>query len=277
MYSGHPADAFVHTKSSGVTEAKSNSKYPGRLIDELGIRELLNARVPVNIESVAMFMGAESVQRVDISVAGMLLPTEESFRILINKNESWKRQRFSCAHEIAHFIFDPKRAPSMRQGTRHEPNALERHCDELAAQLLMPDPTFSRYANADVFSIQSIINLANAFQTSIKATTIRALEVIDEPCIAIVSAMSNGRTGTRLRLQWGSQNVRRLRAKRPYFLPKRKSVNLDTARMAYETNHVQTRSEFTDIGKLKFKAYTESKGFGSGKSRYVLSLVFPER
>ena len=266
-----------HKRSSALVEVNRALYHPGRLIDELGIRELLNARVPVNIESVAMVLGAESVQRADISVAGMLLPTEESFKILVNKNEIRERQRFSCAHELAHVIFDPKLTPSMRQDTRQAPNALERNCENLAAQLLMPDPTFSRYANADVFSIQSIINLANVFQTSIKATTIRALEVIDEPCIAIFSAMSNGRTGTRLRLQWGCQNVRRLRAKGPYFLPKGKSVNLDTARMAYETNHVQTRSEFTDIGKLKLNSYTESKGFGSGKPRYVLSLVFPER
>ena len=277
MDSIHPTDEFVHTKSSGVTEAKSNSEYPGRLIDELGIRELLNARVPVNIESVAKALGAESVQRTDLSVAGMLLPTEESFKILINKNESWERQRFSCAHEIAHVIFDPKFTPSMRQDTRQAPNALERNCEKLAAQLLMPEPTFSRYANADVFSIRSIIKLSKAFQTSIQATTIRVLDIIDEPCIALFSAMSIGRTGIRLRLRWDCQNVRRLRAKHPYFLPKGKSVNLDTVRMAYETNHVQTRNEFTDIGKLKLKAYTESKGFGSGKSRYVLSLVFPER
>ena len=269
MDSGHPADAS--------TEAKSNSEYPGRLIDELGIRELLNARVPVNIKSVAKTLGAENVQRADISVAGMLLPTDESFRILVNKNESRERQRISCAHEIAHFIFDPKFKPSMRQDARQAPNALERNCEKLAAQLLMPEPTFSRYANADVFSIRSIINLAKAFQTSIKATTIRALEVIDEPCIAVFSEMSIGRTGTRLRIRWDCQNVRRLRAKYRYFLPKGKSVNLNTARMAYETNHVQTSTEFTDIGKLKLKAYTESKGFGSGKSRYVLSLVFPER
>ena len=273
----HAVSAFVPTHPSALTNAEIDSEYLARLIDGLGIRDLLNENVPVNIEMVAKALGAESVRKANISVAGMLIPTERSFRISVNKNISQVRQRFSCAHEIAHVIFDPKIVPSMRQDTRQKPNALERNCEKLASQLLMPEPTFSRYANDDVFSIRSILNLANAFQTSIQATTIRALEVINEPCIAIVSAMSIGRTGTRLRLQWGCQNVRRLRAKRPYFLPKRKSVNLATARMAYETNHVQTRNEFVDIGKLKLNAYTESKSFRSGKDRYVLSLVFPER
>ena len=272
-----PTGALVRTKSSALTEAKCNSEYPGRLIDELGIRDLLNAHVPVNIESIAKSLGAESVQRANISVAGMLLPTEDSFRILVNKNEHWVRQRFSGAHEIAHLILDPKHAPSMRKEVPEAPTTLEKHCDMLAAQILMPDPTFSRYAKSEICSIQSILKLARTFQTSITATTIRLMDVIDEPIIAIFSRMATGKTGLHLRIQWNSQNVRRLRRRHAYFLPKGKSVNLATADMAYRTNQIQTKNEYIDVGNLRLKGYTESRAFGYGKSRYVLSLVFPER
>ena len=269
--------AFVPTNQSALTNTEFTSEYLAALIDGLGIRDLLNENIPVNIGRIAKALGAESVRQADTSVAGMLIPTEKSFRILVNRNLSPVRQRFSCAHEIAHAIFDPELTPAMRHNEQPAPNMLERNCENMAARLLMPEPTFSRYANANAFSIPSIMKLARIFHTSIQATTIRTMDIIDEPCIAIFSAMAIGKTGSRLRVRWHYQNVRRLRAKHPYFLPKGKSVNLDTARMAYETKHVQTRSEFTDIGKLKLKAYTESKGFGGGKSRYVLSLVFPER
>jgi Zn-dependent peptidase ImmA (M78 family) len=274
---GRPTGAFVKASISAPAEANNNSGYPGRLIDKLGIRELLNERVPVNIESIAKALRAESVQKTDISVAGMLLPTEDSFRILVNKNEYWVRQRFTCAHEIAHAILEPKLNPSMRQELREDSNDLERHCDELAAQLLMPDPIFSRYAKSEACSVQTVIKLARTFQTSVKATTIRTLDVIDEPCIAIFSSMVAGRTGTKLRVQWNHQNLRRVRRRHSYFLPKGKSVNLATAEMAYRTNQSQAKNEFIDIGNLRFKGYTESSAFGSGKSRYVLSLVLPER
>ena len=275
--SGRPAGAFVHTKSSRLNMAESTSEYPSRLIDELDIRELLNARIPVSVESIAMYLGAESVQKTDISVAGMLLPTENSFRILVNRNEHWVRQRFSCAHEIAHLLLDPKHAPSMRKEVPEAPTTLEKHCDKLAAQILMPDPTFSRYAKSEICSINSILKLARTFQTSITATTIRLMDVIDEPIIAIFSGMATGKTGSHLRIQWNSQNVRRLRRRHAYFLPKGKSVNLATADMAYRTNQIQTKNEYIDVGNLRLKGYTESKAFGYGKSRYVLSLVFPER
>ena len=277
MDSSRPMSAFVHKVPSTLTGEKSNSEYPDRLIDELGIRELLNACVPVSVESIAETLGVESVQRADLSVAGILMPTENSFRILVNKNEHWVRQRFSCAHEIAHVLLDPKRTPALRQEVPEAPTALEKHCDKLAAQILMPDPTFSRYAKSDVCSIHSVVKLARTFHTSIKATTIRLMDVIEEPSIAIFSAMAAGKTGPQLRVQWNYQNIRRLRRKHSYFLPKGKSLNLATADMAFRTNQLQTKNEHIEIGNLKLKGYIESKGFGFGKSRYVLSLVFPER
>ena len=277
MDSSRPTGAFVHKMPSALAEAKSTLEYPGRLIDELNIRELLNTHIPVNVESIAKALGAESVQMADISVAGMLLPADNSFRILVNRNEPRVRQRFSCAHEIAHAILNPKLTPSLRQEVPEAPTALEKHCDKLAAQILMPDPTFSTYANSEACSIQSIVKLARTFQTSIRATTIRVMEVIEEPSIAIFSAMAAGKTGPQLRIQWNRQSIRRLRSKHAYFLPKGKSLNLATADMAYKTGQMQMKDEYIDVGNLKLKAYTESKGFGFGKSRFVLSLVFPER
>lgn len=262
---------------NALTNAEFNSEYLAHLIDELGIRAMLNENIPVNIGRVAKALGAESVRQANLSVAGLLIPTEKSFRVLVNKSLSPERQRFSCAHEIAHAIFDPGLTPAMRYNDQPAPNMLERNCENLAARLLMPDPTFGKYADFNAFSIPTIMKLARIFHTSIQATTIRLMDVTNEPSVAIISAMAAGKTGPQLRIKWNSQNIRRLRRRRSHFLPKGKSVNLATAEMAYKTNQIQTKNEYIDIGNLKLKGYTESKAFGFGKSKYVLSLVFPER
>ena len=277
MDSHRPTSLSVPVDLSALTNAEFNSEYLAHLIDELGIRDLLNENIPVNIGRIAKALGAESVRQANLSVAGMLIPTEKSFRVLVNKNLSPVRQRFSCAHELAHAIFDPGLTPAMRHNEQPAPNMLERNCENMAARLLMPDPTFGEYADFNAFSIPTIMKLAGTFHTSIQATTIRLMNVIDEPCIAIFSRMAAGKTGSRLRIQWDYQNLRRLRTRHSYFLPKGKSVNLATADMADKIGQLQMNDEYIDIGSLKLKAYTESKAFGFGKSRYVLSLIFPER
>ena len=271
--------AFVPTNQSALTNTEFNSEYLAGLIDGLGIRDLLNENIPVNIGRIAKALGAESVRQADTSFAGMLIPTEKSFRILINRNLSPVRQRFSCAHEIAHAIFDPGLTPAMRHNEQPAPNMLERNCENLAARLLMPDPTFTEYADSNAFSIPTVMKLARTFHTSIQATAIRLMDVIDEPSVAVVSKMAVGKTtGPQLRVNWNYQNIRRLCKTHSYFLPKGKSVGLATADMAYKTNHFQFGQEHIDIGDLRrSRTYTESKAFGNGKSRYVLSLIFPKR
>ncbi len=277
MDSQRPTSLSVPMNLHALRNSEFNSEYLGHLIDELGIRDLLNENIPVNIGRVAKALGAESVRQANLSVAGLLIPTEKSFRVLINKNLSPVRQRFSCAHEIAHAIFDPGLTPAMRHNEQPAPNMLERNCENMAAHLLMPDPTFGIYADFNAFSISTIMKLARTFHTSIQSTTIRLMNVTDEPSVAIFSAMTSGKTGSKLRVMWNYQNIRRLRKKHSHFLPKGKSVNLATADLACRTNQIQTKNEYIDIGNLRLKGYTESKAFGFGKSRYVLSLVFPER
>ena len=80
----------------------------------------------------------------------MYVPLRERPRIVLNtRNASAGRVNFSLAHEIAHSLLDP--APS---GTRYfrartdyydgslATKKLERACDEIAAELLMPGPWF---------------------------------------------------------------------------------------------------------------------------------------
>jgi len=117
--------------------------------------------------------------------------------------------------------------------------------------------------------------LARLFVTSIQATAIRFVDVIDEPCMLIVSKLRGGSSGRNLRIVWSHQNTVKPTGKPMYFVPRNKSIQLTTARLAFHSGQVQSDVEEINIGDLQTKARTESKSFGRGDNRYVLTLVFP--
>ena len=257
----------------------SQSQVEGlqHIIAESGLSGLLCENLPVDIARVAKAKGAKSITEADIPASGMLIPTEDSFRILLNRQHSLVRQRFSCAHELAHVILNAEYSLSMRRDRVHSQNDLERKCEALAALILMPDPTFSELTLKEHPSIQAIIRLARLFLTSIQATALRFMDVVEESCVLIVSKLRQGRTGFNLRVSWSQQNTRRRDGKTLYFVPRGSSLNIRTASIAHQAEEVQAGIEKINVGALKLNAYTESKGFGTGNRRYILTLVFPDR
>lgn len=247
------------------------------LVSDLGISELLNTELPVKIKEIAFALGAKSVRQANIPASGMMLPSGDGFLVLLNKNDNRKRQKFSCAHEIAHAIYDPKFNPSMRRAMPSAANALEKKCNKLASYLLMPDPAFSNYVECYGNAISTIVKLARVFETSIQATAARFIDVITEPCALVVSSVKSGRSGRKLRVKWAYQNISKLNNKSFPFIPCGKSFDLRTSVLAYETNQIQSDFDEITIGKQGIRTYMESKAFGRRDSRYVMSLIFPFR
>ena len=274
--------SFPANRSTGLLY-KSPPKGPAftkpglpRRLAHLGIDARLNATVPVNIEEIARLVGATTVRKADIPAAGMLIPVNEEFVILLNKDDVASRQRFSCAHEIAHTLlgYQPPSA-SLRQLPLLPSNHKERECENLAAMLLMPNPAFEDRANTLPPSIKSIVNLSRMFMTSVQATAIRFVDVLTKPSLLIVSTFRNGSSGRTLRVKWSHQNTHRPDGRPKYFVPRKASLKLQTASIAYRTDQVQRDTEDIKIGRLRLRGHTESRGFGYGDRRYVLTLVFP--
>ncbi len=82
----------------------------------------------------------------------MLVPLSGVYSVVIDEKASESRQRYSLAHELAHIMLlesDPAsddllKAPRFRSAAAEDRawKAEERLCDEIAAELLMPEMLF---------------------------------------------------------------------------------------------------------------------------------------
>lgn len=76
---------------------------------------------------------------------------EGTFSIVVNPKHSKLRQRFSIAHELAHFVLHPEKVKKHRRVDRKGEKSLsmeeEKKADELAATILMPEPLVKQFVN----------------------------------------------------------------------------------------------------------------------------------
>jgi len=121
------------------------------------------------------------------SLAGMLLVDRDNVIIVVNANTSQKRQRFTKAHELGHYLLhknpdDPifHRDERSSQGT----DRVEIDANTFAAELLMPAEevrTRAATVNVDLFVDNIVEELAEEFDVSLQAMSIRLqqLKIID--------------------------------------------------------------------------------------------------
>jgi hypothetical protein len=123
----------------------------------------------------------------------LLIPLKDGFRIVCNGNvRSPARRRFSIAHEIAHTFFDnASEAYQMRlaRDRRAPPGCdplddLERLCDVVAAELLMPRRAWQEAVAGHGLRAAAIPALARAFGVSREAAALRLVEMAGVPIAA---------------------------------------------------------------------------------------------
>ena len=113
----------------------------------------------------------EVVDDDDIPVLGELRRENGAFRILCSVGQSSVRRRFTIAHELAHILFENSGPRAPRVGAD-----LERLCDMLAAEILMPGTVFAAALSQATFDTSLVMRLASQFQTSLTATVLRCTE-----------------------------------------------------------------------------------------------------
>ena len=152
---------------------------------ELGLEE-----VPTDVYKIADKLGLEIKKEIlenDISGFLLTIKSKKSY-IVINKRHSSNRQRFSIAHEIAHFLLHKNSADvfvNNAKATFRDSNSStgeyrqEVQANRFAAELLMPKKELreafqERYYDLHSNEAEDIIQkLAEDFQVSISAMTIR--------------------------------------------------------------------------------------------------------
>ena len=214
----------------------------------------------------------------------VLLRFHDGYVIKVNQNHHPVRQNFSCAHEIGHNLlrelkielntenieyrtFDPQ-APG-----RIVAKARERLCDIAATELLMPELVFKKYLSGFGVSVHSIERLANIFRVSIRTTAIRIAEVSAEPCIALLWQPWPRNKPKGLRLVPG----RKPRGKANYMPVHTVVRHTSTLYKAYQDDSPVKSFKLFKLDTVMKRCPMESKGFGHGENRRVISLAFLNR
>lgn len=99
--------------------------------------------LPVDVEKLVAQQGIEVVREAGSdSLSGMLIVDDEGAFVVVNSNDVRKRQRFTLAHELAHFVLHRPEGEAVfhrdekaSQGT----DRVEMDANAFAAELLMPE------------------------------------------------------------------------------------------------------------------------------------------
>ena len=248
-----------------------------------------HGKPPFLSEEYAPLLGIKRIEKADLGeVSAILIKLHDGDVIRVNQNHNSARQNFSCAHEIGHALlselnlelcveetefrtFNPQAQAMAGARTR------ERLCDAAATELLMPEIVFKKYLLALGASISSIESLTNIFRVSIRAAAIRIAEVSTEPCIALLWRPQPGTKSKALRLAWRVGPRKKSKGKTDYMPVHTLIKSPSTLYKAYQcVNPVKCHKVFRLDTGIK-RILVESKGFGRGEARYVISLAFPNR
>jgi hypothetical protein len=156
--------------------------------------------------------------------------------------------------------------------------ARERLCDAAATELLMPEAIFKKYLSSLSISINSLEWLANLFRVSITSTAIRIAEISAEPCITLLWRPRPGTRSKALQLAWHIGPGNQSQGKDNYVPKQTLAGHSSTLYKAYQLDcPVKSRKPFRLNANIEKLIPVESKGFGHGEARYVISLAFPDR
>ncbi len=233
---------------------------------------------PFSPFELGMHLGVRRVSFRPIGFDACLIPAADGFEVVICSHHSRQRQNFSMAHELGHLFLleassQDKVAPWQQQGGDSHFDKEEEHlCDYAASELLMPSRFFFRDVRYSAPSIQTVFELARKYDSSLKATMLKFVEIGLWKC-AFVTWTSSEKAGAE------------------HFLPSdilRSSSMPLTAGNSIEMvdpNHLsQTLSSRTIVrGRIKFRlggrenaCYMESMRTGSPKSPQILSMILAE-
>lgn len=127
---------------------------------------------PTDLEAVGGKLGVvRFLEEDDLPVSGQLRKKKEGLEIVCARGMALTRKRFTIAHELGHAVFESTGPNCPRSGEE-----LERLCDMLAVEMLMPRELFNKSLGGDV-RLDAIFGLARLFQVSLSAAAIRCTEL----------------------------------------------------------------------------------------------------
>jgi IrrE N-terminal-like domain len=158
---------------------------------ELVVRKILEGVEfpPTDLEAIAARMGVVQIrQQEHLAGSGELHRGPEGLEIVYSADLNGGRLRFTVAHELGHVFLA---SSGMNCSGSKE---LERLCDRIAAEMLMPADCFRRLWKTD-FSIKDLFRIAKLFETSIAATATRCHELFGAAAFEVRDGSVSWRRG----------------------------------------------------------------------------------
>ena len=140
---------------------------------------------PVKLGSLARELGVEAIKisSMRTGISGQIANENGFYVIRVNRNESRERQRFTIAHELAHYLLHRHIIDSSPEGITDnvlyrsgEPERIEYEANRFAADLVMPMDLIERKLNIDFdgfITEATIESLAASFGVSKSAMEVR--------------------------------------------------------------------------------------------------------
>jgi len=278
-YSAQAISASLNAEQATNLIIERAKKLVGQLIKNRG-----HDRPPFLPEEFCRMLGIEKIVKQELGqLSGLLLKFNDRYVIKVNKNHNSSRQNFSCAHEIGHILFSELklghyiytieyRTFNPQGRNRARLTARERLCDAAATELLMPEFIYRKYLSSFGTSIHAIERLSNVFRVSIQAAARRIAEVSLDPCVALLWERQRNSKGLKLTVCVGPGIQSRLKAKH---IPVHTNISYPSSlHKAYESDSIiKSYKDFKQENSKK-RLPMESKGFGYGEKRFVVSLAF---
>lgn len=286
--SNNPDENFNTPKKVSLDEIENKVIENSRLLVAEAITKRGHEKPPFLPEEFTQLIGVKKISKEDLGeLGGILLRYSDGYVIKINNRHNPTRQSFSCSHEVGHILLSELNPESRIKDTefrsgkfdpqkfdRDRSKAMEHLCDVAASELLMPENVFKTYLSGSDISINSLERLAGIFKTSIEATAIRIAETSPNPCVAMLWKQQPGNSNI-LQLSWQIGPGRKQSSKHRYYPVHSFVSNNSAVYKTYQSNEVTKcyKTFKTNSGNQRF--LMESKGYGHGKARHVISFAFP--
>ena len=152
-----------------VNDILRKAEESGLYIDNsLKIKELISSFKDIEIKYETM----------DIAKSGSLSYVDGKWVMCINSSHNLKRQRFTMAHELGHYILHKGKNIEFVDTTffrSDEMDSIEYNANEFASRLLMPEDKLRKLIDED--RIKNIGELASRFEVSSAAMKYRVISL----------------------------------------------------------------------------------------------------
>ncbi len=231
---------------------------------------------PVDLRVFSRYCKVNRLIQEPLTESAMLVTNEHGFTVVVNKDHSEERKRFSWAHELGHiFLGKPLQHGTKYRGRSVSFDSVERACDQLAAEILMPSSQFHRMV-ADLEGLKGLPKVAREFRVSLTSAAIRYSDLVKQPSILMLWEYLPDSDSANLLWQRPNEKAKgwMILSNRPSEYPQ---LSFDLARARTLTNPVKSTGELGLLYRKKSSSFstciTESLAFGAPRSRKCFSIA----